>query len=102
MTPDPRQSGRLEQVCPSPSCGMREAAGSYCSCCATRTGPADWFKPRASASQKAALDAARAVRHARVAGASPLEESRLVPARAESPVSAPTAGASARARNAGI
>ncbi len=54
MTPDPRQSDRLEQVCPSPARGMREAAGSYCSCCATRTGPADWAPTARSDAQRAA------------------------------------------------
>lgn len=36
-----QQQGRLSQTCPS--CGLVEAAGSYCSRCLTRTGEATWF-----------------------------------------------------------
>jgi methionyl-tRNA synthetase len=33
-------AGRLSQRCPG--CGLREAAGFYCSRCCRPTGPADW------------------------------------------------------------
>ena len=53
------QAGRLEQVCPA--CGLREAAGSYCSADAAPTGPADW---RRGASRRAQGAASRARAHA--------------------------------------
>jgi len=56
------QAGKLEQACPA--CGLKEAAGEYCSLCLTPTGEPHWFKPIATAAQTRALDAARAKRHA--------------------------------------
>lgn len=46
------QQGRLEQLCPA--CGFREAAGSYCSKCHTKTGAADWRKAVMTDAQRAA------------------------------------------------
>jgi hypothetical protein len=53
MTAD-LQAGRLEQSCPS--CGMTEAAGSYCTRCYARTSEADWRRPERSVAQRAATD----------------------------------------------
>ncbi len=53
------QAGRLEQACPA--CGLREAAGSYCTADGTPIGPADW---RRGASRRAQGAASRARAHA--------------------------------------
>lgn len=36
------QQGRLSQRCPA--CGIREAAGDFCTACLHPTGPADWHR----------------------------------------------------------
>jgi hypothetical protein len=46
------QQSRLEQACPS--CGMREAAGAYCTACLTATGVPYWRRAVRSEAQKAA------------------------------------------------
>lgn len=46
------QQGRLEQVCPA--CGLREAAGPYCSACLTKTDATDWRKAVLTDAQRAA------------------------------------------------
>jgi len=45
-------AGKLEQVCPT--CGLREAAGGYCTADGTPTGPADWRRGTARQAQGAA------------------------------------------------
>jgi methionyl-tRNA synthetase len=63
--------GKLEQVCPS--CGVREAAGAYCTACGTTTGAPLWRKgsitdaqreARAAAAQRRAENASRTTRSA--------------------------------------
>jgi hypothetical protein len=51
-------AGRLSQVCSV--CGVVEAAGSYCSSCLTKTGPAAWCKNPGRAAAVAARAAKRA------------------------------------------
>jgi hypothetical protein len=68
-------AGRLEQVCPT--CGLREAAGGYCTACATPTGPADW---RRGTSRKAQGEASRARVHSDAeTGATALETAKSEP-----------------------
>ena len=45
-------AGKLEQVCPT--CGLREAAGGYCTADGAPTGPADWRRGTARQAQSAA------------------------------------------------
>lgn len=52
------ERGRLSQRCPV--CSTVEAAGYYATCHPkARTGPADWFRPEASAAAKAARQSRR-------------------------------------------
>ena len=68
-------AGKLEQVCPT--CGLREAAGGYCTACATPTGPADWRRGTARQAQGAA---SRARAHAEPeTGATALETANPEP-----------------------
>jgi methionyl-tRNA synthetase len=55
------QRGKLDQVCPD--CGRKEAAGYECTACARPTGPAEWYRPAATASEIERLTRARAKRH---------------------------------------
>lgn len=57
-----RRVGRLEQTCPS--CGVKEAAGPYCTSCTTVTGLEDWHRHQASAASIAALGRLNAQRTA--------------------------------------
>lgn len=47
------ERGRLSQTCPA--CGTSEAAGAYCTKCATRTGRPTWYRREASEAQRANL-----------------------------------------------
>jgi hypothetical protein len=49
-----RRTGKLEQECPS--CGLKEAAGPYCTACVTPTGIADWRRHEVSEASMAALE----------------------------------------------
>lgn len=48
-------AGLLEQVCPA--CGIREAAGGYCSTDETPTGPARWRRGAPTPAQAEAIRA---------------------------------------------
>ncbi len=50
--------GKLEQVCPT--CGVREAAGTYCTACATPTGARFWTPGAANPGRVAAMSKRRA------------------------------------------
>ena len=79
------QAGKLEQVCPT--CGIREADGSYCTACATPTGEAHWRRGEMTEAQRLA----RATRAP--SGADGRPQGEVPPDLAESP----TFGCSGRA-----
>ena len=66
------QDGRLSQTCPS--CGRDEAAGWYCTGCARPTGPAEWYRPAASAGR---LESAAKGRVSRTATAAAKRQRRV-------------------------